>query len=189
MEEALTLTDISPDVQEAQRLVELIWNALENDTEENRTSSTVRLDSSPDSLSVGEMLRERLLSLVAEKLLECALDIQGLTPDLRHAGCRLFARDVQALLLGQSRKDCRMPRHALRTIDISYFMCLTSSAMRGIGGALCGLSGRPAPLTEDMFEADERLYDEAISMIRAKGFLYLELADVFAILNRRRDLV
>ena len=73
-------------------------------------------------------------------------------------------------------------------LDIAKLMSLESPELGGIGDALCGLAGRQAPLTEDIFEADERLFDEAISMVRAKGFLYIDLSSVFAVLNRRRDL-
>lgn len=185
VESVLLLTDISPDLHETYRIFELILDVCAaqggSTTMDDPSSGPVPKDSSRYAAFI---MHESLCSLVAEKLLECALDIQGMTPDLLHPGCALFARDVQVLF-----GDRLLPSHALRVLDIAKFMGLESPTLGGIGGALCGLSGRPAPLTEAIFEADERLFDEAVSMIRAKGFLYLELADVFAVLNRRRDLM
>jgi len=177
------LTDISPDLQETHRILELILNVCDaNGGISSMEESSDDVFGDP-SRYAAFMMQERVLSLVAEKLLECALDIHGMTPDLLHPGCSLFARDVHTLF-----GDRLLPNHALRVLDITKLMSLESPALVGIGGALCGLSGRPAPLTEDIFEADERLFEEAISMVRAKGFVFIELPDVFAVLNRRRDL-
>jgi hypothetical protein len=113
-----------------------------------------------------------------------------MTPDLRHPGCALFARDVRALFdddSSSSNSSTRpLPKHPRRVIDIASLM--ERKDLAGLGNTLCNLCGRPAPLTEAIFESDGRLYEEAMSMIRAKGHECVELADVFAVLNRRRDL-
>jgi hypothetical protein len=136
------------------------------------------------------VVRERVLSVLAEKFLEVALDLQGMTPDLRRPGCALFARDVRALFDdddSSNRSSTRsLPKHPRRVMDIASLM--ERRDLVGLGNTLCNLCGRPAPLTEAIFESDGRLYEEAMSMIRAKGHLHVELADIFAVLNRRRDL-
>lgn len=174
--QVLNLTNISPDLFETQRILGIILNLCDgNGDDEN-------LAEEPGNYAP-QMMRERLLSVIAEKLVEVALDLQGTTPDLLQPGCALFTRDVGALF-GQ----VLLPKHALRVLDIAKLMRMDSSKLLGIGDALCELAGRPSPLTEATFEVDDKLFEEAISMFRAKGFVYLELADVFAVLNRRRDL-
>jgi hypothetical protein len=168
------LCDISPDLVETHRVMTVLLECFD--------ANMMPVDSL-DSFAPGLML-ERIMSMIAEKLLEVALDLQGMTPDLLRPGCILFARDVVALF-----GECpHLPNHALRVLDVVQLMRMESAQLGGIGGALCGLAGLPAPLTEADFEMDERLFEEAVSMIRAKGLLYVELADVFAVLNRRRDL-
>jgi hypothetical protein len=168
------LCDISPDLVETHRVMTVLLECFE--------ASMMHVDNL-DSFAPGLML-ERVMSMIAEKLLEVALDLQGMTPDLLRPGCTLFARDVVALF-----GECpHLPNHALRVLDVVQLMRLESAQLGGIGGALCGLAGLPAPLTEADFEVDEKLFEEALSMIRAKGLVYVELADVFAVLNRRRDL-
>jgi len=179
VDELAELTDISPDLQETHRVLSIVLHACSDTDGDNEAKQS----SSGLSTYAPRLLRDQVLSSVAEKLLEVALDIQGMTPDLLHPGCLLFARDVNALF-----SRYLLPAHALRVLDIVKLMSMDSHTLCGIGGALCGLSGRMAPLTEAVFEADDRLFDEAISMIRAKGLIYIELADVFAVLNRRRDL-
>lgn len=177
--DAEKLTDISPDLFETNRILAIILDLCDGNYVHDDDSAPA---DNPYNYAPQKM-RDALLSLIAEKLLEVALDLQGMTPDLLRPGCALFARDVNALF-----GEALLPKHALRVLDITKLMRMESPKLSGIGGALCGLSGLPAPLTEAIFEADDRLFEEAISMIRAQGLAYLELADVFAVLNRRRDL-
>lgn len=180
-EDLTKLSDISPDLEESQRIVCLIVSLCNDVISFDDVRNAQLLDNNNFAT---RLMRELLLSSIAEKLLEVALDLQGMTPELRHQGCLLFSRDVRALF-----GDCRyLPNHALRILDVAKFMSMKSSILNAIGGTLCGLAGRPAPLNEAFFEVDDKLFEEAISMIRAKGFVYLELSDVFAILNRRQDL-
>jgi len=130
------------------------------------------------------LMRGRVLELVAKKLMEVAMDYHGMSPDLLHYGCTVFAADVEALFASSPR----LPPLALRLVDVTKLMAMESNELAQIGQALCGLAGQPAPLTEQVFEGDDRLYEEAMSMIRVKGLLFVELEDVLGILNRRREL-
>jgi hypothetical protein len=128
------------------------------------------------------LIKNGVLSLIAEKLLEVVLDMHGMTPDLFRLGCLSFKRDVN-ILFGESL----LPQQALRLIDAAKLMSLEGRILEDIGSALCALAGKTPPLHVATFEEDDRLFEEAISMIRAKGFIYVELSDVLSILNRRRD--
>jgi hypothetical protein len=177
VDEYSNMQDISVDLMETKRLLSIILSVCD------RPSSLIK-EGSIASFAP-KAVRERVLSVLAEKFLEVALDLQGMTPDLRRPGCCLFARDVRALFeSSNSRID--LPKHPRRVIDIVALM--ESQDLVVLGNTLCNLCGRPAPLTEAIFESDGRLYEEAMSMVRAKGHEYVELADVFAVLNRRRDL-
>lgn len=131
----------------------------------------------------GTRMCEGVLTLVAEKLLEVAMNLHEVTPELLTGGCAVFARDVHSLFGSAS-----LPVKALRLLDYSKVMAMESAALVHIGRVLCGLAGLPAPLPEDAFNGDERLHEEATSMIRAKGIAFVEVEDVISVLNRRRDL-
>jgi hypothetical protein len=179
VEDELKLAEISPDLQETQRVLHFILTTLAKEPNLKKSNNEKGFgDFAPT------VVNDLILSRLAERLLEVALDFQGMTPDLLQAGCTLFARDVDALF-----GKARLPKHALRVLDVANFMKMPSAQLGGIVGALCGLSGQPAPLTEGIFEADDRLFQEATNMVRAKGFGSIELADVVAVLNRRRDLM
>jgi len=130
------------------------------------------------------LLRNRILSLVGDKFLEIALNWNGMTPELLYTGSTLFAQDVEAVF----GVTDRLPPDVLRLLDVAKIMSMDNTTLAGIGNALCGLAGQPGPLTEDVFASDGRLYEEAMSMIQAKGFVWLTLDDVLLILNRRNDM-
>jgi hypothetical protein len=167
--------DLSADLIEACSLLRSIVQTC-NDSDENEKNQDIKYKYAPS------LIKNGVLSSIAEKLLEVALDMHGMTPDLFRLGCLSFKRDVN-ILFGESL----LPQQALRVVDLAKFMSLEGRALGDIGGALCALAGKTPPLCDATFEVDDRLFEEAISMIRAKGFIYLELSDVLSILNRRRD--
>ena len=186
---------MSPDLSETYRIISIILNRcwiMKNSGTDTTAPTQLYLDINNFASNV---IRGRILSSMAEKILEVALDIHGMTPDLNQYGCSIFANDAVTLLLhhhddnqNDDSSAIIVPEYVLRVLDIVKLMQYDSAALRGIGNALCGLSGQSAPLTEDAFTMDDRIYDEAICMIRAKGLLYIELSDVINVLNRRRDL-
>ena len=186
---------MSYDLSETYRVMSVILNRCWIMTDDNGADTTTS-SSLQSYLDINNfapnMIRERILSSMAEKILEVALDIHGMTPDLNRYGCSIFANDAVTLLSQQNDKNgsfsIAVPEYVLRVLDIVKMMQYDSATLIGIGNALCGLSGQSAPITEDAFTMDDRIYDEAICMIRAKGLLYIELSDVITILNRRRDL-
>ena len=185
---------MSHDISETYRIISIIFDRcwiMKDNSADNTIAASSQMYLGINNYAP-QMIRERLLSSMAEKLLEVALDIHGMTPDLNQYGCSVFANDAVILLSHhKDRNDSSsivVPEYVLRVLDIVKIMQIDSATLRGIGNALCGLSGQSAPLTEDVFALDDRIYDEAICMIRAKGFVYIELSDVINILNRRRDL-
>jgi len=183
--EELNDTDVSTDLLETQRLLHaflVVCNetSLETDT---INPSDEMLSSREVAAFASSRMRDCALDRIAGHLLEVALDVQGMTPDLFRHGAVAFARDVDSLF-----SDSLVPPSVLRLLDITHLMSSESRELVQLGNALCGLAGESPPLSEDYFTLDSRLFEEAMSMIRSKGLVWIELGDVFAVLNRRRDL-
>jgi hypothetical protein len=182
LDEAVS-TDVSPDLQETQRLLNTFLNVcdeslVETDADQAAAAAVIEIAG-----FAPRGMRERALDRVASHVMEVALDVQGMTPDIYRPGSMAFARDVNSLFA-----ESLVPPSALRLLDILELMTLESRQLAQLGNTLCGLSGQPPPLSDEYFTDDSRLFEEAMSMIRAKGLVWIELGDVFAILNRRRDL-
>mmetsp|Transcript_41058 Transcript_41058/g.85479 ORF Transcript_41058/g.85479 Transcript_41058/m.85479 type:complete len:772 (-) Transcript_41058:75-2390(-) len=177
------LPDLNPDLADAQHLLETFLHLV--DEPPHLVSSMAKLPSSDRNaaLYAARALRDRVLTLLAEKFLEVALDWHGTTPEIYQGGAQIFASDV-SLLLGESL----LPAAAMRLLDVIECMAMDAVPLSAIGDALCGLAGHPPPLSEDVFAVDERVYEEAMSMIRAKNLVWLTLGDFLSILNRRQDL-
>jgi hypothetical protein len=176
-------TDVSPDLQETQRLLDTFLNVCDEslvDTDADHAAAAAVIEIAGFA---PRGMRDRALDRVASHLLEVALDVQGMTPDIFRPGSMAFARDVNSLFA-----ESLVPPSALRLLDILELMTLESRQLAQLGNTLCGLAGQPPPLSDEYFTDDSRLFEEAMSMIRAKGLVWIELGDVFAILNRRRDL-
>lgn len=181
--DAATSTDISPDLQETHCHLETFLNVCDEILIETDVDQSAEAAVSEIAGFAPRRMRDRALDRVAAHLLEVALDVQGMTPDLVRSGAMAFARDVNSLFA-----ESLVPPSALRLLDIIQLMTVESRQLVQLGNALCGLAGQPPPLSDEYFSDDSRLFEEAMSMIRAKGLVWIELGDVFAILNRRRDL-
>jgi hypothetical protein len=182
LDEAVS-TDVSPDLQETQRLLNTFLNVCDESlvkTDVDRAAAAAVIEIAGFA---PRGMRERALDRVASHLMEVALDVQGMTPDIFRPGSMAFARDVNSLFA-----ESLVPPSALRLLDILELMTLESRQLAQLGNTLCGLAGQPPPLSDEYFTGDSRLFEEAMSMIRAKGLVWIELGDVFAIMNRRRDL-
>lgn len=135
-----------------------------------------------------QRMRESVLSLLAEQFLQVALNADGMTLELAESGSRVFATQVQSVF-GIFATMTELPLTVQRLLDVTRWMSMEYSELSGVGNALCGLAGIPAPLTMDPFVQDDRLAEEAMAMLQAKGFISMELADAISILNRRVDLL
>jgi hypothetical protein len=134
-----------------------------------------------------QRMRESVLSLLAEPFLQVALNADGMTLELAESGSRVFANQVQSVFGIFSTTE--LPLTAQRFLDATRWMSMEHTELSGLGNALCGLAGIPAPLTIDPFVQDNRLAEEAMAMLQAKGFVSIELADAISILNRRVDML
>ena len=155
-------------------VLSLSENQNDEGYEENRAEAQVEL--------VAPMaLKTQVLNRLANNFLEVALDVNKMTPDIWQAGAKVFARDVKSIF-----EQTKLPL-CLRLLETIKLLTMDSSTTQGLFFALAGLVGTTSFLEIDAFSTDQRLLEEATSMVKAKGFLYLQLEDVISILNRRRD--
>ena len=127
-----------------------------------------------------EAISQGILEWTSHKFLEALLDES--VQQILAVGGQVVDKDVQLLLGGFTE----LPPLAMRLLEVTR--ALQDVHLASIGDALCGLAGQAPPLTVDLFECDERLYEEAVSMMRAKEWLWCELPDILSVLNRRQDL-
>lgn len=131
-------------------------------------------------------IRLNVIDRLADKFLEVILDAHGMTPVLVLEGCLVVAEDVKTLF-----HDVHS-QLADRLLNVSSFITMENRAMHGLRIALLGLSqtenapGEVPLLNYAQFVSDGTLLNEAMSMVRAKGYA-LHLEDAISILNRRRD--
>lgn len=167
---------LSPDLHDVARITSLILeqcsdSGLENDVTDQFAPAAIRMN---------------LIDRLADKFLEVTLDAHGSTPDLNLKGCLVVAEDVKALFSGL---DSPL---AARLLVITSFMTMDSRQMHALRMALFGLAqpfshpNEALLLNYAQFSSDGTLLDEAISMLRAKGYA-LDLDDAISILNRRKD--
>ena len=142
------------------------------------------------------VMRAKVVPMLADKFLEVSLNLQGLTPEVIPEGACIFARDVEALFGSFSPNAQPSVRFPVveRLLDVTRLLSLPAKSLVTLQSALLGLVGgpedpsRPWHLHSYQFTADVTLFEEAVSMLRAKGFS-LELEDALSVLNRRRDLM
>jgi hypothetical protein len=135
------------------------------------------------------VMRAKVIPMVVNKFLELALDWHGLDAEIIPEGAGTFDRDVKALFGSLSHW-----RDAERLLDVSKLMNTPLKPLLALHAALMGLVGGPEDPTRvwflysHQFTGDANLYEQAVSMLRAKGFS-LDLEDALSVLNRRQDLV
>ncbi|CAB9509343.1 expressed unknown protein [Seminavis robusta] len=136
------------------------------------------------------VMRAKVIPMIANKFLEVALDWQGLSVGIiLPEGAVIFERDVLALF-----EDLSSWKEVERLLDVAKLMNMHLKPLEGLHSALMGLIGgpedptRPWLLHSHQFTQDAALFDQAICMLRAKGFS-LDLEDALSVLNRRKDLM
>jgi hypothetical protein len=133
-------------------------------------------------------IQTNVTNRLADKFLEVALDAHGMTPDIHPNGAKVFARDMERLL--GSKRLLLLSPFATRLMDVAELMMWKTRPMRDLKTALLGLThsfGESNTLNIHAFSKDGTLIDEAMYMLRAKGFSCLHLEDAVSILNRRTD--
>lgn len=130
-------------------------------------------------------IRSNVTDRMAEKFLEVALDAHGMTPDITLSGARRFHRDMLTLFGSPP-----LPSLTLRLFDVTRFMKMDPKPFKELKRAISGLV-QPLPSLDSLhyeaFENDGTVLDEAISMLRAKGYAWMYLEDALSIFNRRGE--
>lgn len=175
--------DIAPDLLDAHRLVRFFADFMQSFLSSSNEDDNTEIDWNGLPQFAPLRLLESVTTRLVHKFLNILLNEDGMTPDLVRPGCALFLRDVQALF---PSSNSNVSPIVMRLLDIARLASLDRYHLTGIGNALCGLASQPAPLDASLF--DTTLADEAVAMVRVKGFLWVELEDVLTVLNRRRDL-
>jgi len=168
-------------------------------------------------------IHEALKFAIGQKLLDIAIDPQGMTPEIYLGGALQFKHDVMTFdrifhLGSNGGSEERRGRTDInnntaagpmeRVITASHLMSLESSQIQAMrdtfrslvtpNASIGSLFGRTADdstgefnagsrnrLDVDDFYKDQRLMEEAIRMLEAKGFGALALDEALSILNRR----
>jgi len=125
-------------------------------------------------------MRVRVADRLVEKLLDVALDTNNVTPDIWLEGATVFSRDVN-VILGAYRDIPAVDQ----LLEVTQFMILDYDSFCGIFAAIGGLIGSDVHLDIEELNADAKLVDEAISMLKAKN-VNCSLGYAVSILNRRR---
>ena len=125
-------------------------------------------------------MRTRVVNQLVDKLLEVALDINGVTPDIWLKGATVFARDVYGLV----GSDCDIPA-VNRLLEVTRVMTMDYGRFSLLSNALCDLMGSDGFIDIEELTADTTLREEATSMLKAKNISYP--LDAISILNRRRS--
>jgi hypothetical protein len=170
--------ELSPDLQATATIFSTVLRVCtEVSSPDNQEESTSVSAFAPMAI------RSNVTDRVAEKFLEVALDAHGMTPEITFAGAKCFHSDVMALL-----GDLPHPPLAMRLFDVTKFMTIPPKSFHELSMAIsCLVQVDPfvEPLHIGAFEEDGTVLDEAVSMLRAKGFSWMYLEEALSILNRR----
>ena len=171
--------DVSPILKEPTRVLFLLLECCD----ETGDSGYQQRQEENSPYNASARMGDFVLGLLSDHLLEAALNETESSNTLHRFGCSLFARDLRKLFEGRL-----LPNITLRLLDVATAMEMASPALSQLGNVLCGLAGESPPLHVDAFSQDGRLFDEAMSMVRAKELVWIELSDLLYVLNHRRDL-
>ena len=122
-----------------------------------------------------------VMNRVADKLLEVALDVNHVTPDIWPGGATVFEMDVRALV-----GSCDDLPAVHRLLEVTKLMTMNFQKLEGLFAALGGLVDSDAFLDVEDFTVDANLREQAVSMLKAKN-VNCALEDAISILNRRRS--
>jgi hypothetical protein len=216
---------LSPDLNDSIHVMSVVVKACNQLVLKLRTMLPSD-QSSPTELSNAfyhgcRSIHDALKFAIAQKMLDIAIDPQGMTPNIFIGGAMQFQHDVMAFDRlfrvgdGGDAVEKRGPASTIvepgpmeRAVTASRLMSLESSQIQAIREAFRALSvpssaagsffgrGRGDEsagefavsnerLNVDYFYSDDRLMDEAVSMLEAKGFGELSLDEALSILNRR----
>jgi hypothetical protein len=123
----------------------------------------------------------QVMNRVVDKLLEVALDVNHVTPDIWPGGATVFEMDVRALV-----GSCDDLPAVRRLLEVTKLMTMNSKRLEGLFAALGGLVDSDSFLDVNDFTVDANLREQAVSMLKATN-VHCPLEDAISILNRRRS--
>ena len=155
-----------------------------------------------------QLIHDAIKFAVGQKLLDIALDPQGMTPEIYQSGAMQFECDVKAFnRLFSARQTDQQPGPMERVVTSARLMSLDSPQINSLRETFRSLVDADTPIRNlfgrtvddsgemnepsnsrldvDDFYKDQRLLDEASNMLEAKGFPELALEEVLSVLNRR----
>ena len=202
---SLDLTDsfhlISVVLQACQKSLTTVEDMMSSQSNSNESSSGL---ATTQMLSYGAYaIKNALSTSISQKLLDIAIDPQGMTPEIHLSGAQQFRCDAMSIVhLFSSRTDQNGTGPLERVAAASHLMSLTSTQLQQLKQILFDLSashnkigsmfaggiedeGIGVRLEVESFYSDERLVMEAESMLSAKGFHALALEEALSIINRR----
>jgi len=94
------------------------------------------------------VMREKVMPRLADKFLEVALDLHGLTPDILLEGAQIFESDVNEIFDGfasslPQEQDSASFAIVFRLLDIAQLMAIPTKQLCDLQSALMGLVGGP----------------------------------------------
>jgi hypothetical protein len=166
----------------------------------NDVSIAIEAVSTSQMLSYGaRAIMKALGTSISQKLLDIAIDPQGMTPEIQLAGARQFrfdATSIASLFSVSSESNGTGPLE--RVAAASHLMSLSATKLQQLKDTLFELSSShnrsvfgdgadvmARRLEVESFYSDERLVIEAESMLAVKGFYALALEEALSIINRR----
>ena len=203
---------LSLDLTDSLHLLSMVVQACQKSltTVEEMMSSQANSNSSSSGLATVQMLsygshaiKNALSTSISQKLLDIAIDPQGMTPEIHLTGAQQFRCDAMNIVhLFSISTDQSGTGPLDRVAAASRLMSLTSTQMQQLKKILFDLSashnrigsmfvgavedeGTGARLEVESFYSDERLVTEAENMLSAKGFHALALEEALSIINRR----
>ena len=206
---------LSPDLNDSMHVVSVSIKAC-NEVKV-KVGSMFQLDGSSNSGEVEpsmmlyhgcQSIHDAIKCATGQKLLDIALDPQGMCPEIYQSGAEQFQHDVTAFnRLFSARQTDQQPGPMERVVTSARLMSLESSQIHSLRETFRSLVDADSPirnlfgrtvddsgemnepsisrLNVDDFYKDQRLLTEASSMLEAKNYQYLALEEALSILNRR----
>ncbi|EJK71177.1 hypothetical protein THAOC_07410 [Thalassiosira oceanica] len=206
-DQSSNITAISPDLNDTVHVVSVaIKSCREVSCKVGDLIKAQGRHSSNEILFYGtDAIHEAIKCAVGQRLLDIALDPQGLTPDIFLSGATQFSHDccTFSALFENRRVGTQAEGVMERAVAAAQLSSVGPEQLRTLRETLHALAGTPMGslfmrggsdgrvddaivLNMDAFHRDDRLHQEAEEMLSAKGFSALALEEVISILNRRR---
>jgi hypothetical protein len=187
----MTADQLSVGLKDTSAVLNIFLNVCESIIgQERRLSDGSKIGDGPDEPGIASfapiLMRSQVLNMVAEKVLEVALDTSNMIPEIWNTGATIFARDVTNLLPNCAKTTRDLP-FVYRLTEVMKLMTMDFSTFRSMFVALEGLVGTDSgSLDVDDFTNDELVYQEAMNMLKAKG-IDCPIEDAISIFNRRQS--